>query len=202
MCTHPPTHTHTNNSGEISQEQRYIPQAGSNIDWAWKLSRAECISRATFSHINKQPHGEHSRRERLKRTYTYGFAWILRGERKPRTAAMLTTYNWFHTQLLFYRDDYCQPFTGLHLSNMQPEWSVWRGHPPAPSAPPRHPSGPLFLPGTLGVRGTMPNCSFISLNCVVKSTSATHVRTNAQGCWCKECEEHRQLQHIIHYGSC
>lgn len=54
------THTHTSDPGEISQEQRYIPEAGSDIDWTWKLSRAECISRATSSHINKQPHGAHS----------------------------------------------------------------------------------------------------------------------------------------------
>lgn len=57
MCTHAHARTHTleSNSGEISQEQRYIPEAGSDIDCTWKLSRAECISRATCAHINKRP---------------------------------------------------------------------------------------------------------------------------------------------------
>lgn len=58
--THVHTHTRASDSGELPQEQRYIPEAGSDIDWTWKLSRAECISRATSSHINKQPHGAHS----------------------------------------------------------------------------------------------------------------------------------------------
>lgn len=58
MCTH--TLTRVSDSGEISQEQRYIPEAGSDIDWTWKLSRAECISRPTTTHINKQSQSAHT----------------------------------------------------------------------------------------------------------------------------------------------
>ncbi len=60
LYTHIHSRTRVSHSGEIFQEQRCIPEAGSDIDWTWKLSRAECISRATSTHINKQPHSTHT----------------------------------------------------------------------------------------------------------------------------------------------
>lgn len=67
-----------------------------------------------------------------------------------------------------------------------------------------HPSGPLFLLGSIGVQGTVPNGSFISLSYVVKSTSTIkklrHMHINAQSWWYKVCKQNCQLQHIIHYN--
>lgn len=90
---HVHTHTYTrlSHSGEISQEQRCIPEAGSDIDWTWKLSRAECISRATSTRINKQLQID-TFTPRKTQTHSYClFTWILSSEGWPNTAAILTT---------------------------------------------------------------------------------------------------------------